>query len=173
MNTPYGPLNLVAATTNLSRREIVVGLGFGGVAAALAASGWHVKVQAQETTPETAMADLNALLVVYNHPEDPAAFQEYLLGTHLPLVSQVPNIQQLIVHSGIVTVDGEVGDIYQLGTVISNNQADLEEALASEAGQAAIADVANFATGGFSAYLCTVQTLSPADLPTPEATPLT
>ena len=32
--------------------------------------------------------------VLYGHPKDPAAFEEYYAKTHLPLVDKVPNFQK-------------------------------------------------------------------------------
>lgn len=155
MDVPQGPGPLVVASRDFSRRSLIVGAGFAGIAAALAAAGWRVDVLAQDATPAPAqpMNELNALLVVYNHPEDTSAFQDYLRNTHMPIVYDVPGLQHLLIHSDITTTEFIPGDIYQLGTVVFANQADLEAGLASEEGQAGIADVANFATGGFSAYL--------------------
>lgn len=161
MDVPHGPGPLVAASRDISRRSVVVGFGFAGIAAALTAAGWQVEVLAQDATPAPAqpMNEFNALLVVYNHPEDAGAFQDYLMNTHIPIVLQVPGLQHLLVHSDLTTTEFIPGDIYQLGTPVWASQADLEAALASEEGQAAIADVGNFATGGFSAYLAHFRTI--------------
>jgi uncharacterized protein (TIGR02118 family) len=175
MNVPHGSGPIVAASRNISRRSVVVGSGFAGIAAALAAAGWKVDVLAQDASPVSSpqpMADLNAVEVIYNHPTDPAAFQDHLHNNHIPTAWEVPDLIQLIVHSDLVGVDGAPGDIYQIGTVIFDSQASLESALASDQGQAAIADIANFATGGFTAYLAHVEFLDrPEGSGTPEATP--
>jgi uncharacterized protein (TIGR02118 family) len=175
MNVPNGSGRFVAASRNISRRSVVVGSGFAGIAAALAAAGWKVDVLAQDATPVSSpqpMEELNAVEVIYNHPTDPAAFQDYLHNNHIPTAWEVPDLLQLIVHSDLVGVDGAPGDIYQIGTVIFESQASLESTLASEQGQAVVADIASFATGGFTAYLAHVEFLTPPDgSGTPEASP--
>lgn len=171
INVTHGPGPLVAASRDLSRRSVVVGLGFGGIAVALAAAGWKVDVLAQDASPSASpqsMPELNALLAVYNVPEDMAAFEKYMYATHVPLVQQVPGVQHIIVHTNITTTEFVPADIYMLGTVVFGSQADLEVALSSEEGQTAIADVGNFATGGFGAYMCHFETLPL----TGEATPM-
>jgi uncharacterized protein (TIGR02118 family) len=34
------------------------------------------------------------LTVLYGHPDDPAAFEEYYANTHMPLVDDMPNLQR-------------------------------------------------------------------------------
>ena len=51
MKAPHVPGPLVAASRDISRRSVVVGFGFAGIAAAFAAAGWSVAVQAQGATP--------------------------------------------------------------------------------------------------------------------------
>src|SRR5215208_7399337 len=33
------------------------------------------------------------LTVLYGHPDDPDAFEEYYANTHMPLVDEIPNLQ--------------------------------------------------------------------------------
>jgi uncharacterized protein (TIGR02118 family) len=34
------------------------------------------------------------LTVLYAHPDDPDAFEEYYADTHMPLVDEIPNLQR-------------------------------------------------------------------------------
>ena len=34
------------------------------------------------------------LTILYGHPEDPAAFEEYYANTHNPLVEDIPNLRR-------------------------------------------------------------------------------
>ena len=34
------------------------------------------------------------LTVLYGHPEDPEAFEEYYANTHLPLAAKIPDVQR-------------------------------------------------------------------------------
>lgn len=163
MHVPHGPGPIVAASRDLSRRSVVVGLGFSGIAAALAAAGWRVDMLAQEATPINTpqpAADLNALVVLYGPPVDPAAFEEYYANVHLPLASEIELLQELILVSNLVLPEGGAGDHYRMTLGLAASQDDLMTVLASEQGQAAIADLANFATGGFTAYLGYVESLT-------------
>lgn len=173
MNVPHGPGPLVAATRDISRRSVVVGFGFAGIAAALAAAGWKVDVLAQDASPAPqAMPEFNAVQVMYGHPIDPAAFQEYLYSTHVPMAWQAPGLEQLIAHSDVTSVDGAESDIYQMATVVFTGPAELQALLASEMGQAVVADLATFSTGGFTLYLSRVEFLQrPEGTGTPEASP--
>jgi uncharacterized protein (TIGR02118 family) len=160
----HGYGEIVATPQDMSRRSLIAGAAGGLLAAAFASAGWSVRAHAQDATPMQGTppdVEHNALVIIYNHPEDASAFQDYLMNTHLPLVWQVPGIQSLIVHAGMVVPEFVPGDIYQIGTVVFRSQAEMEDALASDAAQAAIADIGNFATGGFTSYLATVVTLAP------------
>lgn len=174
MHVPHGPGPIVAASRDISRRSVVVGFGFAGLAAAFTAAGWKVDVLAQDATPapDAPTVDLNAIQIIYDHPTDPAAFQDYLHNQHLPMAWELPGLRQIIAHSDLIGVDGVQSDIYQIGTVIFESQAALEADIATDHGQAVVADIANFATGGFTAYLAHVEFLErPEGTGTPEASP--
>ena len=161
MSVPLGSAPIVASSRDISRRSIVVGFGFTGIAAALAAAGWRVDVLAQDATPVSSPPPVehNAIQVMYGPPTDPAAFQDYLYTNHVPLAWQLPGLEHLIAHSGVVGVDGVAGDIYQMATVVFAGPAELQAVLTSEMGQAVVADLATFATGGFTLYLSHVELL--------------
>lgn len=172
MTVAHGTGPIVVASRDISRRSAVVGLGFGGIAAALAAAGWSVEALAQDSTPaaspEPARA-LNALVTLYGVPEDQSAFDEYLHSTHIPLIREVPGVQHILLHTNITTTEFVPPDVYVIGTVVFESQADLETAIASDEGMTAIADVGNFASGGFFAYSCHVETIPVTDEATPMA----
>src|ERR1041384_5800315 len=88
------------------------------------------------------------ILVLYNQPADPAAFDKYYFGTHIPIASKVPGLKSYIVNRGPVTViaGGQAPSLVaELGF---DPMADLQSALASPEGQATAADLANFAQAG-------------------------
>lgn len=171
INVAQGAGPLVAASRDISRRSVVVGLGFAGLAAAFSAAGWTVEVSAQEATPAASpvVREFNAMVVLYNHPEDSAAFQDYLFTTHVPLVLKVPGLKNLMAHTDLMTTELIAGDVYLIGTVIFSSQADLEEGLTSDEAQAAMADLGNFATGGFTSYLGHVLTIPTSGMTRPLA----
>src|SRR5215211_9063622 len=46
------------------------------------------------------------LTVLYGHPDDPDAFEEYYANTHMPLVDKMPNLQRYETARIVATPDG-------------------------------------------------------------------
>jgi len=91
---------------------------------------------------------MTQLLIMYNQPTDPAAFDAYYFGTHVPIFAQAPGIRAVTFSQGpIATITG-TSDIYLVAEVTFDSMDDLQTALASEPGQAAVADFPNFAGAG-------------------------
>ena len=67
------------------------------------------------------------LIVLYNHPTDPAAFDKYYEETHIPIAAKIPNVKRF------------------------------EASFASEDGQAAVRDTGVFATGGLTIFIADAQ----------------
>ena|SRR5947209_8136100 len=87
------------------------------------------------------------VLVLYNTPADPAAFDRYYKETHIPLANNIPGLRSYSVSSG--PVQALAGTAPYLVVILGfDSMADLRTALASPEGQAAAADLKNFATGG-------------------------
>jgi uncharacterized protein (TIGR02118 family) len=91
------------------------------------------------------------LIVIYNHPADPAAFDAYYDTVHIPLAEQMPNLRKIIAGK-IETVDGSTPEKYLQAQVVFGSREEALEGLASPQGQATAADLANFATGGVSMF---------------------
>ncbi len=88
------------------------------------------------------------LVVAYGAPDDPAAFDEYYANTHDPLARKIPNLRRFETGKVLGTPDGSPPPYYFIAELWFEDVAELEASMASEGGQAAGADVANFATGG-------------------------
>jgi uncharacterized protein (TIGR02118 family) len=91
---------------------------------------------------------MTQLLIMYNQPANPAAFDDYYFGTHVPIFAQAPGIRAVTFSQGSVTKLVGTSDIYLVAEVTFDTMDDLQAALASEAGQAAVADFPNFAGAG-------------------------
>lgn len=89
------------------------------------------------------------LTVLYSQPTDPQAFDDYYVGTHMPLAAALPGLRSAAVSKGD-TLDGSTPDIYQVAELYFDSKQDLLAALGSEQGRVVSADVANFATGDVS-----------------------
>ena len=87
------------------------------------------------------------LLVLYNTPADPEAFQRYYHETHIPLAKKIPGLRSAWISEG--PVQALAGDApYLIGNLTFDSMADLQAGLASPEGKATAADLPNFASGG-------------------------
>ena len=93
------------------------------------------------------------ILVLYNAPTDPAAFDVYYRETHTPLAQKIPRLRALTIGEGpVTTLAGTTPAPYLIASLTFDTMADLNAALASPEGQATAADLANFATGGVTLF---------------------
>lgn len=88
------------------------------------------------------------LIVLYKHPKDPAAFDAYYMRTHAPLAKKIPGLSHYDISDGAVAGPGGTTDYHLVATLSFNSLADIEAGLATPEGQAAAADLGNFADGG-------------------------
>lgn len=88
------------------------------------------------------------LIALYPKPADAAAFDQHYFGVHVPLAKTLPGLRGYQVSAGTVgTLQGE--SPYHLAAILSFDSLHaLQQAVASEPGQAAAADLANFTQAG-------------------------
>jgi len=91
---------------------------------------------------------MTKLIALYRTPKNPAAFDEYYFQRHVPLAKKVPGVRRYLVNSGPIGAPTEPGPIHLAAILEFDDQAALQAAFASPEGQAAVADIANFADGG-------------------------
>jgi uncharacterized protein (TIGR02118 family) len=91
---------------------------------------------------------LAQLLVLYDQPSDPETFEQYYFNTHLPIFAKAPGIKSVTISRAPITTLAGSSNIYLLAEVMFDSMSDLQTALHSEAGQAAVADLQNFAAAG-------------------------
>jgi uncharacterized protein (TIGR02118 family) len=84
------------------------------------------------------------LLVLYGHPEDAEAFDRHYRDVHTPLTLTMPHLRGFVV--GRPTDAG--GPYHLVAELRYDGAADLQASMDSDAGQAAVEDLATFATGG-------------------------
>jgi len=86
--------------------------------------------------------------VLYGKPEDPSAFDDYYRDVHIPIASQMHGLAGWNL-TWIDSQDGELEtSIYLVADLCATDRKSMDGILASPEGQAAAADVTNFATGG-------------------------
>jgi len=87
------------------------------------------------------------LIALYAPPEDPAAFDAHYRDTHAPIVRRYPGLRDL----HLTRTDGVANRapaFYLIAEMAFDSRADLDAALASEAGVESGRDLRNFASAG-------------------------
>ncbi len=90
------------------------------------------------------------LTVLYGHPDDPAEFDRYYHAVHIPIAKKMKGLKGWTLGKCQTAVAGQSPPYYMIVSLYADTHADLEAILASPEGKATIADVTNFATGGFT-----------------------
>ena len=93
------------------------------------------------------------LVVMYKAPQDPVAFDKYYFATHVPIAKRLPGLRKYEVSQGAVATPGGPSGFHLVATLHFDDVAAIQKAFASPEGQAAVADVGVFATGGVDIYL--------------------
>jgi uncharacterized protein (TIGR02118 family) len=88
------------------------------------------------------------LLVLYGQPKDPAAFDKYYREVHIPIAKRMRGLKKWTVGKVTGTADGTPSPYYYLADLYMESREGFDELLRSPEGQAAVADVPNYATGG-------------------------
>jgi len=88
------------------------------------------------------------LLALYHQPADPAAFDRYYFETHVPIAKRVPGLRSYVVNDGPLNAIAGSPAPYLIAELGFDSMADLQSALSSAEGQAAAADLSNFAQAG-------------------------
>lgn len=80
--------------------------------------------------------------VLYDQPDDPAAFDKYYSETHIPLAKQLPGLLRYTVSRGL-----RDKQYYLVAELDFESQEAVGAAFGSEIGKQTAADVENFAAG--------------------------
>ena len=95
--------------------------------------------------------------VLYNHPTNPDEFEKYYSSSHLPLAAKVKGVDRLELTKFVAGPDGGKPAYYRMAELYFTNQAQMDETLGSPEGQAVVADLQKFATGGVSMMIGSVE----------------
>ena len=89
------------------------------------------------------------LIVLYSPPEDAAAFDAHYRDVHTPIVRRYPGLRDLRL-TRPAGVAGRDPAFYLVAEMAFDSRADLEAALASDAGRESGLDLRNFAGAGLT-----------------------
>ena len=101
--------------------------------------------------------------VLYGHPKSPDDFEKYYESTHLPLAAKIKGVVRLELTKFIAGPDGGKPAFYRMAELYFNTQTEMEQSLGSPEGQAVIDDIQNFATGGVTVLIGSVEDCHYAD----------
>ena len=88
------------------------------------------------------------LVVMYKMPNDTAAFDKYYAEKHIPIAKKLPGLRKYEISQGPVATPAGPSGYHLVALLHFDNLAAIQAAFGSAEGQAAVADVPNFATGG-------------------------
>lgn len=100
---------------------------------------------------------MHKVTVLYHHPEDAEAFEEYYANTHLPIAAKIPNVQRFEAGKVLATPDGGETPYHRIAELWFEDMDQLQQSMGSEEGQAATGDIPRFATGGVTMFISEVE----------------
>lgn len=88
------------------------------------------------------------LTVLYGHPTDVLAFENYYTTTHLPIASKITGHEKLELTKFLSAPDGGKPAYYRMAEFWFSSPEAMQKSMGSREGQATASDLSNFATGG-------------------------
>ena len=95
--------------------------------------------------------------VLYGNPKRPEEFEKYYGSTHLPLAGKMEGVARVELTKFIAEPDGGKPSFYRMAELYFTSQAEMEKSLGSAEGQATVADIQNFASGGVTVLIGSVE----------------
>jgi uncharacterized protein (TIGR02118 family) len=95
--------------------------------------------------------------LLYGHPQNPEAFERYYATTHLPIAARMTGVTRLELTRFTPAPDGSQAAFYRMAELYFPSEAQLKATMGSPEGQAAVADLQNFATGGVTMLIGLVE----------------
>ena len=94
------------------------------------------------------------VMVLYNKPADPAAFDAHYFNKHVPLAKKIPGLRKYEVNHGPVVTPEGPSPYHLVALLTFDSMAAIGAAFASSEGQATAGDLKNFAQAGAQLLLC-------------------
>lgn len=99
------------------------------------------------------------ILVLYKHPANVEAFNSHYLTIHAPIAKTLPGLRSFELSVGDIMAPSGHADIFMVAMLTFDSVSAIQLALASPAGQAAVADLPNFAVAGVDILICDTKSL--------------
>jgi len=88
------------------------------------------------------------LMVLYNTPSDPVAFDAHYFSKHVPLAKKIPGLRSYEVNKGPVSTPQGASPYHLVALLGFDSLEAIKAALTSAEAQVTAADLANFAQAG-------------------------
>ena len=95
--------------------------------------------------------------ILYGNPKNPDDFEKYYESTHLPLAAKMKGVARLELTKFASAPEGERPAFYRMAELYFSTQAQMEQSLGSDEGTATVSDIQNFATGGVTVLIGSVE----------------
>ena len=115
-----------------------------------------IRARGPHAWEDPAMFQLTAL---YNHPQDAAAFDRHMDTVHIPLASKMPGLRRYTASRPGPDTDGNQPAYYLVAVLEWDDAGAFTAAVNSPEGQAALADLPNFAGAGMTMLTGTAESL--------------
>jgi|SRR5271166_603782 len=94
------------------------------------------------------------LIILYGHPADPEAFEDYYANRHIPFAAgHMPGVRDAQNLKIAGTPDGADAPYYRISQLSYASLGELRAGVATDGGRSVLADLRNFATGGVTVLL--------------------
>ena len=92
-------------------------------------------------------------VVMYKTPRDAAAFDRHYFEKHVSIAKKIPGVRKYEVSRGSVATPAGPSSYHLIATLQFDDLEAIQSAFGSAEGQAAVADVQTFATGGVDIFM--------------------
>ena len=97
------------------------------------------------------------ITITFWDPVDPEAFERHYVGTHAPLVQQLPGLRAYEYGRALTNFDGSPPDAFWVVSLTFDDTESMHASFASPEGQKTTADMGNFITGPMKSVVSEVQ----------------
>jgi uncharacterized protein (TIGR02118 family) len=97
------------------------------------------------------------ITVLYGHPTNPDVFEKYYGSTHLPLAAKMKGVARIELTKFVAGPDGGKPAFYRMAELYFTTQVQMEQSMGSAEGQATVADLPKFSTGGVTVVIGSVE----------------
>jgi uncharacterized protein (TIGR02118 family) len=110
----------------------------------------------QSVPPKQEKHHMHKVTLLYGHPTSAEDFESYYANTHIPLAQKMKGVSRIELTRFASAPDGGRPAYYRMAELYFSSQGQMQETLGSVEGQAAVADLSKFATGGVTIAIGTV-----------------